>query len=158
MADSYNKKERDKKRKKRKQDKAEKKKQRKLDGKKSEEFMYLDENGNLTSTPPDPNKKKKEIKLEDIIISPPKHSEMEPEDTELQGIVKFFNEEKRFGFISEIGKEGDYFVHEDNLIDTIKDNDKVVFELGTGPKGLVAINVQLLKNKLEVEKKQEESE
>ena len=65
MADSYNKKERDKKRRKRKQEKIEKRKQRKLEGKSTQEFMYMDENGNLTSTPPDPSKKK-EVKLEEI--------------------------------------------------------------------------------------------
>ncbi|MEO0339936.1 MAG: hypothetical protein AAF242_12060, partial [Bacteroidota bacterium] len=57
MADSFSKKEREKKRRKKNQEKAERRKQRKLEGKTTEEFMYLDENGNLTSTPPDPNKK-----------------------------------------------------------------------------------------------------
>ena len=51
MADSFNKKERDKKRKKRKKDKAERKAQRKLEGKTTEEFMYLDEDGNLLDEP-----------------------------------------------------------------------------------------------------------
>jgi len=145
MADSFNKKEREKKRKKRRQEKAELKKQRKLEGKKTDEFMYLDEDGNLTSTPPDPNKKKREIKLEEIKVSTPKQSELDAEESEIEGYVKFYNEEKRFGFISEMGSETDYFVHEDNLIDKIKDKDKVLFEIGTGPKGLVAINVKLLK-------------
>ena len=146
MADSFNKKEREKKRRKKKQDKAERKKQRKLEGKSTEEFMYLDADGNLTSTPPDPNKKK-EVKLEEINISTPKQSELDAMDAEREGVVKFFNEEKRFGFISEVGVREDYFVHEENLIEKIKEGDKVVFEIGTGPKGLVAINVKLLKKK-----------
>lgn len=144
MADSFNKKEREKKRRKRKQDKAEKKKQRQLEGKTTDEFMYLDAEGNLTSTPPDPNQKI-EIKLEDIQVSVPKQSELEPESPYREGSVKFYNEEKRFGFIKEKITEKDYFVHEENLIDRIREKDKVEFEIGTGPKGLVAINVKLLK-------------
>lgn len=144
MADSYNKKERDKKRKKRKKDKLEKKAQRKVEGVKQAEFMYLDEDGNLSPTPPDPTKKRKEIKLEDINISTPKQEDIEVE-TERKGYVKFFNQEKRFGFIREKGTEQDYFVHEENCIEKIKDNDKVVFEVTSGPKGLVAINVKIQK-------------
>ena len=143
MPSSFNKKEREKKRRKKKQDKIEKMKQRKLEGKTSAEFMYMDEDGILRSTPPEPTKKK-EIKLEEIQISIPKLSEREQEETERKGIVKFFNEEKRFGFISEKEGQQDYFVHEDNLIDEIKDKDKVLFEIGTGPKGLIAVNVRLL--------------
>ncbi len=144
MADSYNKKERDKKRKKRKKDKLEKKAQRKIEGVKQAEFMYLDEDGNLSTTPPDPTKKRKEIKLEDINISTPKQEDIEVE-TVRKGYVKFFNQEKRFGFIREKGTEQDYFVHEENCIDKIKDNDKVEFEVSSGPKGLVAVNVKIQK-------------
>ena len=146
MADSFSKKEREKKKKKKNQDKLERRKQRKLEEKKTEEIMYLDANGNFTSTPPDPNQKK-EVSIEEIWVSTPKKSDLESQEKEREGFVKFFNEEKRFGFISEIGQETDYFVHEDNLIDPIKGNDKVVFEIGSGPKGPIAINVRLLKNK-----------
>ena len=59
MADSYNKKEREKKKRKRKKDKQARKEQRKQEGSNTEEFMYVDANGNLTSTPPDPAEKKK---------------------------------------------------------------------------------------------------
>ena len=144
MADSFNKKEREKKKQKRKKEKEEKKEQRKLEGKDTDEFVYLDEFGNFTTTPPDPTKKN-EVKLEDISISTPKDSELENENAEREGYVKFYNEDKRFGFISEKETDNDYFVHEDNLIDSIKDRDKVLFEIGTGPKGLIAINVKLLK-------------
>lgn len=142
MADSYNKKERDKKRRKKKQEKAERKKQRKEEGKKPVEFMYVDEDGNLTTTPPDPSKKK-EINPEDIWVSTPKDSELEEIDAVKNGVVKFYNEEKKFGFIREVGTKDDYFVHEGNLQERIQENDKVTFEIGTGPKGLIAINVQL---------------
>ena len=108
--------------------------------------MYVDADGNLTSTPPDPTQKE-EIKLEDIHVSTPKLSERDQVETERKGFVKFFNEEKRFGFISEVGTREEFFVHEDNVIDPIKVNDKVTFELGQGNKGIVAINVKLVKQK-----------
>jgi CspA family cold shock protein len=60
------------------------------------------------------------------------------------GKVKFFNESKGFGFIvdSESGKE--YFVHASGLIDRIRENDEVTFELIEGKKGLNAVNVKLI--------------
>lgn len=60
-----------------------------------------------------------------------------------KGVVKFFNEAKGFGFVkdSETGKE--YFVHVTGLIDQIKENDAVTFEVGEGKKGPIAIGVRL---------------
>ena len=142
MADSFSKKEREKKKRKRSQEKFEKRQQRKLEGKSTEDIMYLDEFGNFTSTPPDPSKKR-EVKIEDIQVSIPKQSELEDSNTDRKGVVKFFNEEKRFGFIGEMDSDQDYFVHEENLIDRIRDRDKVIFDAATGPKGLIAINVRL---------------
>lgn len=142
MADSFGKKEREKKKRKKNQEKFEKRQQKKLEEKSSVEIMYLDEYGNFTSTPPDPSKKK-EIKLEDIQVSVPKQSETEDSTTDRKGFVKFFNEEKRFGFIGEMDSDQDYFVHEENVIDRIRDRDKVIFDVATGPKGLIAINVRL---------------
>ncbi|MEO1516108.1 MAG: cold shock domain-containing protein [Bacteroidota bacterium] len=144
MADSYNKKEREKKRRKRKQNKAEKKKQKKADGIKSEEFMYVDEFGNLTPTPPDLSKKET-INVEDIEVSTPKSLNQNEDKFVKNGVVKFFNPEKRYGFIEEVNTGTDYFVHEDNLIDRINEKDKVVFEIGAGPKGPIAINVKQYK-------------
>jgi len=143
MADSFNKKEREKKRRKRKQEKAERKKQKSLDGVKSEEFMYVDEDGNLTSTPPDLSKKK-EIKLENIKVSTPKQSEIE-EEAKRTGTVKFYNTEKQFGFIKEARTGDEYFVHGDNVKGEIREKDQVEYEIGMGNKGPVAINVELVK-------------
>jgi cold shock CspA family protein len=143
MADSYNKKEREKKRRKRKKDKQERKKQRKQEGSQAVEFMYVDENGHLTATPPDPSKKK-EVKLENIMISTPK-SEGESTPSYLKnGYVKFFNDEKGYGFVSDNESSADYYVHIENAYNEIRTNDKVSFEVGDGPKGLVALNVKLL--------------
>ncbi|MGV3557511.1 cold-shock protein [Larkinella arboricola] len=60
------------------------------------------------------------------------------------GTVKFFNELKGFGFISPDGSEQDIFVHTSGLIDTIRQNDQVKFELVEGKKGLNAVNVEIV--------------
>ncbi len=59
------------------------------------------------------------------------------------GIVKFFNETKGFGFIKEENSDQEYFVHATGLIDEIRDNDEVTFDLKEGRKGLNAVNVKL---------------
>lgn len=61
-----------------------------------------------------------------------------------KGKVKFFNEEKGFGFISEEGTEKDHFVHVTGLIDEIQEDDEVEFELEEGRKGLNAVNVKVV--------------
>jgi CspA family cold shock protein len=60
-----------------------------------------------------------------------------------EGTVKFFNESKGYGFIKDDESENEYFVHVSELVDRIKDNDKVTFELKEGRKGLNAVNVKL---------------
>lgn len=144
MADSFSKKEREKKNRKRKQDKLEKKKQKKLEGVKSEEFMYVDESGNLTTTPPDRTKRRK-INVEEIEISTPKKPDSNESKYVKAGFVKFYNDEKGYGFIEDMATGTDYFVHADNLVDAIREKDRVVFELGSGPKGPIAVNVKLNK-------------
>ncbi|WP_313385397.1 cold-shock protein [Chishuiella sp.] len=59
-----------------------------------------------------------------------------------EGIVKFFNESKGFGFISDANGGEDVFVHVSGLIDNIQENDKVTFDLEKGKKGLMAVNVK----------------
>jgi len=60
-----------------------------------------------------------------------------------KGTVKFFNVTKGFGFIKEAESGKEYFVHATGLIDKVKENDEVTFELQEGKKGLNAINVKL---------------
>ena len=60
------------------------------------------------------------------------------------GTVKFFNETKGFGFITEEGSTTEYFVHVSGLIDRISEGDNVEFELKEGKKGLNAINVKVI--------------
>ena len=60
-----------------------------------------------------------------------------------KGVVKFFNETKGFGFIIDTDSNKEYFVHVSGLIDKVKENDEVEFELEEGRKGLNAMNVKL---------------
>ncbi len=59
-----------------------------------------------------------------------------------EGTVKFFNESKGFGFISQENGNEDIFVHNTGLLDNIRENDRVVFDVERGQKGLMAVNVK----------------
>ena len=61
-----------------------------------------------------------------------------------EGTVKFFNETKGFGFITPNGGGQDVFVHSTCLIDEIRQNDNVEFEVENGRKGLNAVNVKVI--------------
>ena len=61
-----------------------------------------------------------------------------------KGTVKFFNESKGFGFIIEEGSNSEHFVHVSGLIDEIRENDEVEFDLQEGRKGLNAVNVRVI--------------
>jgi len=60
-----------------------------------------------------------------------------------KGTVKFFNESKGFGFITDGTSSNEYFVHVSGLSDQIRENDEVTFDLQDGRKGLNAVNVRL---------------
>lgn len=146
MASSWNKKEREKKKQLDKKNKAEKKLERKENAKKGksldEMMAYLDENGNLTSTPPDPTKKIV-INAEDIEIGVPKLKDRDPAEFLRKGVVTFFNSEKGYGFIKDKQTMESIFVHVNSAIDEIKENSVVLFEVEKGPRGLQAVNVKL---------------
>lgn len=144
MADSWNKKEREKKKQQNKKDKEARKQERKLNaaGNDSEMIAYVNEHGHITDTPPDPLKRK-EIKAEDIVIGvPPQQSS--DEETIHTGSISFFNQEKGFGFIVDAVSRESVFVHVNNLSGPVKENDKVSFEIGHGPKGTIALNVKII--------------
>jgi CspA family cold shock protein len=62
----------------------------------------------------------------------------------MQGTVKFFNDAKGFGFIKPSDSSEDVFVHSSGLIDEIRENDQVVYDLERGKKGMNAVNVKVL--------------
>lgn len=61
-----------------------------------------------------------------------------------KGTVKFYNDSKGFGFIKDSDSPNEYYVHSSGLKQSVKENDKVSFELEKGKKGLNAVNVKLL--------------
>ena len=105
MGETWNKKEREKKKQQNKKEKAEKKLERKENSNSANDLdsmlAYLDENGNLSSKPPDP-RKKITINVEDIEIGVPKQEPVNPEDLIRTGIVSFFNDAKGYGFIKDL--------------------------------------------------------
>jgi cold shock protein len=62
--------------------------------------------------------------------------------TQYTGTVKFFNEEKGFGFIKHDESAKETFVHANGLIDQIEKDDKVEFDVQEGKRGLNAVNVK----------------
>ena len=147
MAETWNKKEREKKKQQNKKEKAERRQERKdhaKDGNNLDDMLaYIDENGNLSSMPPDP-RKKIVIKTENIVISVPKQEPVNPEDLIRKGTVTFFNESKGYCFIKDQETQESVFVHSNSLSQPIKENNKVTFETEMGPKGTNAVNVKLV--------------
>lgn len=147
MAETWNKKEREKKKQQEKKEKAERKQERRENSKSGKSLddmlAYLDENGNLSSKPPDPGKKII-INVEDIEIGVRKQEPVNPEDLIRKGIVTFFNDAKGYGFIKDMETQESVFVHINSLSAPIKEQNKVTFEVEMGPKGANAVNVKLV--------------
>mgnify|MGYP003895873067 CR=1 FL=1 len=131
---------------KKRQDKEQKKEERKANAKEGVTFddmiAYVDENGNLSSTPPSGIKRPSTIKAEDIQIGVPKRVDV-VQDTVRKGTVTFFNDSKGYGFIKDSETQESVFVHMNGLLDPIKDNNKVTFEVEMGHKGPNAVKVKL---------------
>ncbi len=143
--ETFNKKEKEKKRLKKRKEKEQKREERKTNsesegGGLKNMMAYVDENGNITDSPPDPTKKKK-INVESIEIGVPKREE-EATTSIRKGRVEFFNDSKGFGFIKELETQEKYFVHVKGLMEEIEENDRVTFELERGLKGMNAVRVK----------------
>lgn len=62
----------------------------------------------------------------------------------MQGVIKFFNDSKGFGFIKPDDGGDDIFVHISGLVDEVRENDKVEFDVERGKKGMNAANVKIV--------------
>ncbi|MFO7258375.1 MAG: cold shock domain-containing protein [Bacteroidota bacterium] len=147
--ETWNKKETEKKKRKKRQDKEQRREERKAQAKEGgtsfdDMIAYVDEDGNITSTPPDPSKKR-EVREEDIVIGVPRQSQSESHDPIRRGTVSFFNTSKGYGFIRDHETQESIFVHANGLIDEIHENDKVTFEVQMGHKGPNAVDVKLIR-------------
>lgn len=145
--ETFNKKEVRKKKEKKRKAKEERRQARKENEKNNsldDMIAYVDENGQITSTPPDPTEKE-EIDPDEIQVSTPKKEEIEEPETVRTGFVTYFNENKGFGFIKDSKTQESVFVHVNNLLEEVIKGNKVSFEVEMGPKGPNAVKVKLEK-------------
>ncbi|MDE5421633.1 cold shock domain-containing protein [Ancylomarina sp. DW003] len=145
--ETFGKKELEKKKLKKRKEKEARKEERKANGggKSFEDMLvYVDENGQLTSTPPDPTKKT-EVDADSIVLGARNSNAGYVEDPLRKGTVTFFNTSKGYGFIKDSETGESIFVHINGLVDQVNENDKVNFETERGPKGMNAVNVTLIK-------------
>lgn len=106
-------------------------------------IAYVDEFGNITETPPDPDTKEK-TKAEDIEVSVPKQDPSQQDPTR-QGTVSHFNQSKGYGFIRDSVTGESYFVHMNDIVEEIREGNRVSFEPTRGQKGPAAVNVKPVK-------------
>lgn len=143
--ETFNKKEVKSKKEKKRKDKEKKRELRKSEGKKNtfnDMIAYVDEFGRLSAVPPDP-KNKISVAGEDIEITPMRNKPKEGSDFQKEGEVVTFNKSRGFGFIRELETKKSFFVHVNNIEEPIKDNDRVLFEIGKGERGPIALKVKL---------------
>lgn len=145
--ETFNKRELEKKRLQKRKEKEQRKEQRKADaaeGKSFEDMLaYVDENGNITDTPPDPTRKKKIINENDVSLESRNKGGAMALHERRSGRVTFFNQSKGFGFIQDGESKENIFVHANSANVSLKENDLVTFEVGKSFKGLVAMQVQV---------------
>lgn len=137
---TFSKRENEKKKQARRVEKQNRKEERKLSGKANgfeDMIAYVDENGRITSAPPELNQKKEEINHEEICISTPKQEA----PAIRKGRVEHFNTMKGYGFIKDLAGTDKYFFHINNVLADIVENDIVTFDLERGKRGLNAINI-----------------
>jgi cold shock CspA family protein len=139
--ETSNKREKEKQRQKEKREKREKMEERRASqakGKSLDEMLaYVDEDGNISSTPPDPQKKKV-FNVEDIEIGVSRSKEAD--DPIKEGKIDFFDGSRGFGFI--IQNDGDkIFFHINQTTYPVKEGDVVNYSIERGPKGWNAVGV-----------------
>jgi cold shock CspA family protein len=139
------KKEKETKKRNKRKEKEEKREFRKANSKKGKSFedmiAYVDENGQLSSTPPDP-KNKVELKLEDIQLGARKHDAVSEVDFINKGRITYFNQAKGYGFIKNSVTKESVFFHLNSVLTPVQESDMVQFEVVKGPKGPNAVEVK----------------
>jgi len=140
---TFNKREKEKRRLQKRQEKELKKEERKANGGDSKSFedmlAYVDENGNLSSTPPDLSRKQV-IREADIELTSRNKGGSTPSFMR-KGFVKFFNEEKGFGFIKDTMSGEEFFFHFQAADFQVTQSANVTFDIAPGPKGMVAVKI-----------------
>ena len=141
---SFGKRENEKKKQAKRLEKQKRKEERQAGGTSSPDDMiaWVDENGNITDTPPE-LQKKVEVKLEDIAIATPKKEDVEPEI--LKGRVEYFNTSKGYGFIKDVVSAEKYFFHVSAAPVGMNEGSTVNFETERGPRGMNAVRIVLVK-------------
>lgn len=142
---TFSKRDKEKKKLEKRQEKEQKREERKANAKKGasleDMIMYVDEDGNFTSTPPDP-KKRKEVDASEIELDITKRQAAVAEDVRRSGIVTMFNASKGYGFIRDLESQKSVFVHINSVHGDINERDHVSFDLQRTLKGDSAVNVQ----------------
>jgi cold shock CspA family protein len=146
--ETFGKKEVRKKNDKKRKDKETKRAKKKSEGKKSnfdDMIAYVDEFGVISSTPPDPDKKKVDVEVDSIELNATRNNPQSAPDFVRKGVVSTFNSSKGYGFIRDLSSGQSVFVHANSLLEAIRENDVVVFEIGRGAKGPSAMKVKIFK-------------
>jgi cold shock CspA family protein len=145
MADSFSKKENIKKKLQKQKEKAMRREERKDANDKGKSLddmiMYVDANGQLTSTPPEKRDENDEFNLDDIQLGA---APIEAEEVVKSGIVTFLSD-KGYGFITQENSKDNIFFHSNNCTEIVKKGNKVSFEIERSPKGLVAVDIKVIR-------------
>ena len=144
MAESFSKKEKIKKKIQKQKEKAMRREERKESNDKGKDLedmmMYVDAFGQLTSTPPD-KRDKLDVDLDSIQLGA---APIEAEEAVKSGIVTFLSE-KGYGFITSDKLKDNVFFHSNNCAEIVKKGNKVSFEIEKSPKGLVAVEIKVVR-------------
>lgn len=142
-SETFNKREKEKKRLQKRKDKEQKKEERKAGAKDNKSFedmiAYVDENGNFSSTPPDVTRKKTVREADIDLTSRNKGSGTAPGLR--MGFVKFFDKDKGYGFIKDSATQDEFFFHFRSANFPIAQSDQVAFDTEQSPKGANAVRI-----------------
>lgn len=144
MSETFSKKEKEKKKEQKRKEKEQRKSERKANAKSGqslEDMMaYVDENGNISSTPPDLSRRVA-INENEIVIGSRNIPGMEVNPVR-KGRITYFNTQKGYGFIKDLKTQESIFVHMNALETPVKENDMVSFQTENSVRGLNAIQVK----------------